>query len=283
MPPQYNNNAYNQQQLHYYHPSYPAYPAQQHYQHQTNADLVKSSPVSISSSNDNGSPRTPPTINNINNSNNIKHLIHVPQGTTTASSLMVNPLVPPPPAPPSSQQQFMLEATIKSTEERVKETIARANTIPMEFYQTEFFEYSKPLPQQQQINKKGKRSAIADEDEDKEQQAFSKKNKKRIENEDRLSNEEFRRQVHIQSEQKRRAQIKDGFEELKAHLPGCIHKKLSKAALLTRTVQQLEHMKKMQNELLDEVERLVKENSNLKKFAASATTTTTTTTTTRSL
>jgi regulator of replication initiation timing len=63
---------------------------------------------------------------------------------------------------------------------------------------------------------------------------------------------------------------------LKAHLPGCIHKKLSKAALLTRTVQQLEHMKKMQNELLDEVERLVKENSNLKKFAASATTTTTT-------
>ena len=84
----------------------------------------------------------------------------------------------------------------------------------------------------------------------------------------RLSNDEIRRQIHIQSEQKRRAQIKDGFEELKQHLPGCGQKKLSKAALLTRTVQQLEHMKKMQNELLAEVERLVKENSILKKFAA---------------
>lgn len=84
----------------------------------------------------------------------------------------------------------------------------------------------------------------------------------------RLSNDELRRQIHIQSEQKRRAQIKDGFEELKQHLPGCSQKKLSKAALLTRTVQQLEHMKKMQNELLAEVERLVKENSSLKKFAA---------------
>lgn len=99
----------------------------------------------------------------------------------------------------------------------------------------------------------------------------------------RSSNDEFRRQIHIQSEQKRRAQIKDGFEELKNQLPGCSHKKFSKAALLTRTVQQLEHMKKVQNELLAEVERLVKENSKLKKLTASAITTTTTTITTRSL
>lgn len=46
---------------------------------------------------------------------------------------------------------------------------------------------------------------------------------------------ELRRQIHIQSEQKRRAQIKDGFDELRKHLPGCNNKKMSKAALLTRS------------------------------------------------
>lgn len=50
-----------------------------------------------------------------------------------------------------------------------------------------------------------------------------------------MSNAELRRQIHIQSEQKRRAQIKDGFEELKKHLPGCHNKKMSKAAMLTRS------------------------------------------------
>jgi Helix-loop-helix DNA-binding domain len=50
-----------------------------------------------------------------------------------------------------------------------------------------------------------------------------------------MSNAELRRQIHIQSEQKRRAQIKDGFEELKKHLPGCQNKKMSKAAMLTRS------------------------------------------------
>ena len=40
---------------------------------------------------------------------------------------------------------------------------------------------------------------------------------------------------------------------------------MSKATLLTRTVQQLEHMKKMQTELLAEVERLAEENLNLKR------------------
>lgn len=45
----------------------------------------------------------------------------------------------------------------------------------------------------------------------------------------------MRRQIHIQSEQKRRAQIRDGFDELRKHLPGCNNKKMSKAALLTRS------------------------------------------------
>jgi hypothetical protein len=51
-----------------------------------------------------------------------------------------------------------------------------------------------------------------------------------------VSNAEIRRQIHIQSEQKRRAQIKDGFDELRKHLPGCNNKKMSKAALLTRSM-----------------------------------------------
>lgn len=50
-----------------------------------------------------------------------------------------------------------------------------------------------------------------------------------------VSSAEIRRQIHIQSEQKRRAQIKDGFDELRKHLPGCNNKKMSKAALLTRS------------------------------------------------
>lgn len=77
---------------------------------------------------------------------------------------------------------------------------------------------------------------------------------------------ELRRQIHIQSEQKRRAQISDGFQELRQHLPGCINKKMSKAALLHRTVQHLQHLKKNQSALLVELERLVNENEHLKKF-----------------
>lgn len=50
-----------------------------------------------------------------------------------------------------------------------------------------------------------------------------------------LNTVEMRRQIHIQSEQKRRAQIRDGFDELRKHLPGCNNKKMSKAALLTRS------------------------------------------------
>jgi hypothetical protein len=46
---------------------------------------------------------------------------------------------------------------------------------------------------------------------------------------------EIRRQIHIQSEQKRRAQIKCGFEELRNELPVCVNKKMSKVTLLHRS------------------------------------------------
>ncbi|KAK4519229.1 uncharacterized protein ATC70_009461 [Mucor velutinosus] len=221
-----------------------------YYHYQANMDLTNSSPISIASSDE--SPRTPPTA--INHSNSNKHLTHVPQGT---ASLMVNPLVPPPPPPPLPSSP-LAHNQLKSTEDRVKATIARANALPLEFYQTEFLEYS-TTPSS--AGKKRKRTVTADNEQETDEKYTQ-------DQDTRLSNDEIRRQIHIQSEQKRRARIKDGFEELKQHLPGCSHKKLSKAALLTRTVQQLEHMKKMQNELLAEVERLAKENSSLKKFAA---------------
>ncbi|CAB4442609.1 unnamed protein product [Rhizophagus irregularis] len=65
-----------------------------------------------------------------------------------------------------------------------------------------------------------------------------------------MSQVEFRRQIHIQSEQKRRAEIKDGFEELRRQLPTTYTgRKLSKAVLLQKAVS---HMKNM----LDEINRL---------------------------
>ncbi|KAI8067693.1 Myc-type, basic helix-loop-helix domain-containing protein [Gilbertella persicaria] len=118
------------------------------------------------------------------------------------------------------------------------------------------------LPKQQ-LAKKRKRAVM---DDVKAANRKMKTSQKEQDADEPMDTNEIRRQIHIQSEQKRRAQIKDGFDELKNHLPGCSNKKLSKAALLTRTVQQLEYMKKMQDELLAEVERLAKENAGLKSL-----------------
>ncbi|ORY95415.1 hypothetical protein BCR43DRAFT_564315 [Syncephalastrum racemosum] len=87
--------------------------------------------------------------------------------------------------------------------------------------------------------------------------------------ENKMSNSEMRRQIHIQSEQKRRAQIKDGFEDLRNELPSCLNKKMSKVALLHRTVQHIQHLKSTQMSILAELERLVAENEQLRKFQES--------------
>jgi len=77
---------------------------------------------------------------------------------------MVNPLVPPPPPPPLSSSPLVQQ--LKSTEDRVKETIARANALPLELYQTEFLEYS---TQQLSANRKRKRiTAVAATDNEQE-------------------------------------------------------------------------------------------------------------------
>ncbi|KAI9313426.1 hypothetical protein BX666DRAFT_1864249 [Dichotomocladium elegans] len=81
-----------------------------------------------------------------------------------------------------------------------------------------------------------------------------------------ISNSELRRQIHIQSEQKRRAQIKDGFEDLRNELPSCLNKKMSKVALLHRTIQHIQHLKSTQVTILSELERLMNENEQLRKF-----------------
>ncbi|ORY95343.1 hypothetical protein BCR43DRAFT_525082 [Syncephalastrum racemosum] len=238
---------------------------------------------------------------------------HSPESSSSRS-----PQTPPPPAtttaagvsaPPhvlASQQQLVTPLVSSSppsftnpTTDRVKETIARANSVPMEFYHTEFLEYSKETYEKKKMDArrglKRKRQQSADitsapsekkahleaeknEHETKQHEAIGEKNNNIImksedddpedddeDQEPRSGTAELRRQIHIQSEQKRRAQIKDGFDELRNHLPGCNNKKMSKASLLIRTVQHMQHLKKTQNELLEEVERLVQENENLKR------------------
>jgi len=72
-----------------------------------------------------------------------------------------------------------------------------------------------------------------------------------------ISHAEFRRQVHIQSEQKRRAEIKDGFEELRRQLPFAYNgRKMSKATLLQKTVNHIKQMRSRESFLLEEINRL---------------------------
>ncbi|GES85198.1 helix-loop-helix DNA-binding domain-containing transcription factor [Rhizophagus clarus] len=72
-----------------------------------------------------------------------------------------------------------------------------------------------------------------------------------------VTHAEFRRQIHIQSEQRRRAEIKDGFEELRRQLPiNNNGRKMSKALLLQKTVAHLKNMKSKETFLIEEVNRL---------------------------
>ncbi|ORE07137.1 hypothetical protein BCV72DRAFT_206062 [Rhizopus microsporus var. microsporus] len=223
------------------------------------------------------------------------------QPTSPESSISSTSSPTPSPSPPNqlnhftSQQPILTTTTASanndlltpldstrfsnSTTARVKEMITRANSVPMEFYHTEFLEYSKETYEKKMESKRNKRKRTSSSQPQQQQKKLKKgdqsededdedEDEDEIKSEDRnnMTSAEIRRQIHIQSEQKRRAQIKDGFDELRKHLPGCNNKKMSKAALLTRTVQQLQHLKNMQTELLSEVERLIQENESLKKF-----------------
>ncbi|KAG2191037.1 hypothetical protein INT46_003050 [Mucor plumbeus] len=283
------------------------------------------SPESISSSSP-PTPSPPPPSASISNNNMSFHNVQILTSQAIDTEL-INPLTPSTSSSTStttttSTNSNKSNAAINNnsaanstttnsngrfnnpTTARVKEMITRANSVPMEFYHTEFLEYSKEtyekkmenkrnkrkrpatattatitaniqqddvvLPQEQQHQNKRKKTNTTQElKEESEEELDEEDNEYRSEElvfNGNVSSAEIRRQIHIQSEQKRRAQIKDGFDELRKHLPGCNNKKMSKAALLTRTVQQLQHLKGMQNELLSEVERLLQENESLKKF-----------------
>ncbi|KAI9486551.1 MAG: hypothetical protein EXX96DRAFT_549512 [Benjaminiella poitrasii] len=166
-----------------------------------------------------------------------------------------------------------------SSVELLNEAFAKATSLPEAFY-PEFLQYSKETYEQSTGSgphrKKQKREfdikpdLIISTNKSKQKQQRNEKESPVLENEEDASTSnltsEIRRQIHIQSEQKRRAQIKDGFEELRNELPTCLNKKMSKVVLLHRTVQHIQHLKDTQASILSELERLVQENEQLRKF-----------------
>ncbi|KAI7880204.1 hypothetical protein K492DRAFT_130345 [Lichtheimia hyalospora FSU 10163] len=167
-------------------------------------------------------------------------------------------------------------ASSASSNSYLNQTLAKASSLPESFY-PEFLQYSKESFEQQQCSggsnaapKNKKRRCQQQQDESNEQQDDQEDNQQQADENDtddaNMTTAEMRRQIHIQSEQKRRAQIKDGFEDLRNELPACLNKKMSKVALLHRTVQHIQHLKSTQMTILAELERLVHENEQLRKF-----------------
>ncbi|KAI8344152.1 hypothetical protein BC941DRAFT_407900 [Chlamydoabsidia padenii] len=183
----------------------------------------------------------------------------------------------------------LVQSSSTSTQSSLNETIAKVSSLPEAFY-PEFLQYSKESYEQSagRHHMNRKRKASPSDNDDQDQQPKSKKHQQQhqqeqqrpltdspIDNSDDTDENglattaEIRRQIHIQSEQKRRAQIKDGFEELRSELPTCLNKKMSKVALLHRTVQHIQHLKTTQSTILAELERLVHENEQLRSFQQS--------------
>ncbi|KAI8366263.1 hypothetical protein BD560DRAFT_401129 [Blakeslea trispora] len=199
--------------------------------------------------------------------------------------------VPPPLVQSSSSSTIRSTGSTASSAAAaayLNETIAKASALPESFY-PEFLQYSKETFEQsnsQRGNSKKRTrtdddkiqkhysssasSASSSEDEDQQQhQRPTRKQKVEQQDASATSVSELRRQIHIQSEQKRRAQIKDGFEDLRTELPACLNKKMSKVTLLHRTVQHIQHLKSTQMTILAELERLVQENEQLRSFQQS--------------
>ncbi|KAI8880595.1 HLH-domain-containing protein [Backusella circina FSU 941] len=181
-----------------------------------------------------------------------------------------------------SSSSTTINSTSSSSSVYISEAIAKASALPESFY-PEFLQYSKESfeqtssknnvntkrrrqPQDADENEKSQSSSSSSDEEDISDERRACKQAK-IDNEgDNTSMTELRRQIHIQSEQKRRAQIKDGFEDLRNELPACLNKKMSKVTLLHRTVQHIQHLKSTQISILAELERLIQENEQLRKF-----------------
>ncbi|KAI8977298.1 hypothetical protein BDF20DRAFT_836116 [Mycotypha africana] len=213
---------------------------------------------------------------------------------------------PPPPPPAAPLITATTTTPSAAAAAYLNETIAKASALPESFY-PEFLQYSKESFEQSAsqrnhgMSRKRARTATSnaekekkqsnanatsnastssssDEDEDvgeeeeeemDEEEGESRPSRKRKTDDHSTSVSELRRQIHIQSEQKRRAQIKDGFEDLRAELPTCLNKKMSKVNLLHKTVQHIKHLKSTQMTILAELERLVQENEQLRNFQQS--------------
>jgi len=176
-------------------------------------------------------------------------MLHDPQpGSPESTASSIAPSTPPTAVVSARAQHTLSEIT------------AKASSLPDAFY-PEFLQYSKESYEQSTglSNKKRRRRTSSRMAEDTDGMSDD-------EDTNEMSTAEIRRQIHIQSEQKRRAQIKDGFDELRSELPSCFNKKMSKVALLHRTVQHIQHLKNTQMTILGELERLVAENEQLRKF-----------------
>ncbi|GAA5816540.1 hypothetical protein MFLAVUS_010069 [Mucor flavus] len=219
--------------------------------------------------------------------------------TCSPSSIMIQE---PPMLVASSSSTTTASTMSSSSVEFLNEAFAKASSLPESFY-PEFLQYSKEAYEQstgggpnrkkqrrylqtlenkdnmmedtqQQNNIQQQQNNIQQQHQNNLQQQQQSKQNENAEDSDNdeemnpngLTSTELRRQIHIQSEQKRRAQIKDGFEELRNELPACLNKKMSKVALLHRTVQHIQHLKDTQMSILSELERLVHENEQLRKF-----------------
>ncbi|KAG1047263.1 hypothetical protein G6F43_010281 [Rhizopus delemar] len=177
---------------------------------------------------------------------------------------------------PPLVQSSSTSTTMSSTSSAyLHETIAKASALPESFY-PEFLQYSKESFEQNSCkqtsnsnnNKKREREQEVKEESEK-RTCRKQKTDQDTPSTDTANVSELRRQIHIQSEQKRRAQIKDGFEDLRSELPACLNKKMSKVTLLHRTVQHIQHLKSTQMTILAELERLVQENEQLRSFQQS--------------
>ncbi|CAO0794838.1 unnamed protein product [Mucor circinelloides] len=200
--------------------------------------------------------------------------------TCSPSSIMIQD---PPMLVASSSSTTTTSTMSSSSVDFLNEAFAKATSLPESFY-PEFLQYSKETYEQSTgggPNRKKQRRGAENKDTDQakfesqpQQQQPQQQQQNEVEgesddneeNNSNLTSTELRRQIHIQSEQKRRAQIKDGFEELRNELPACLNKKMSKVALLHRTVQHIQHLKDTQMSILSELERLVHENEQLRKF-----------------
>ncbi|RUS27884.1 hypothetical protein BC938DRAFT_482609 [Jimgerdemannia flammicorona] len=189
------------------------------------------------------------------------------------------------PASPESTTSSLPPHTPPSTGPSLSETIAKASTLPDSFY-PEFHQYSKETYEQSTSASRKRRRCGAgalntstpngDKMGNNRDDGNDDGSQSSDENEDELDGNalwmnatNMHEILPCVSEQKRRAQIKDGFEDLRKQLPGCLNKKMSKAALLHRTVQHIQHLKNTQITLLAELERLMNENEQLRKFQES--------------